>query len=42
MSDEMRRALVVSPTQAAKAAEERLRATYDFVPVEEADRKSVV
>lgn len=37
MSDEMRRALVVSPTQAAKAAEERLRATYDFVPVEEAE-----
>jgi NAD+ kinase len=28
---------VASPTQAARAAEERLRAAYDFVPPEEAD-----
>ena len=37
MSVEPRRALVASPTQAAKAAEERLRAAYDFVPVSEAN-----
>ena len=37
MSSEVRRALVASPTQAARAAEERLRAAYDFVSVEEAD-----
>jgi NAD+ kinase len=37
MSGETRRALVASPTPAARAAEERLRAAYDFVPVEEAD-----
>ncbi|AMK17733.1 MULTISPECIES: NAD kinase [Sphingobium] len=37
MSQEPRRALLASPTQAAKAAEERLRAAYDFVPVEQAD-----
>jgi NAD+ kinase len=37
MSTETRRALVASPTQAARAAEDRLRAAYDFVPVEEAD-----
>ncbi|WP_298399111.1 NAD kinase [Sphingobium sp.] len=37
MSGEQRRALVASPTQAARAAEERLRAAYDFVPVEQAD-----
>ncbi|MFC3441371.1 NAD kinase [Sphingobium rhizovicinum] len=37
MSSEPRRALVASPTQAARAAEERLRAAYDFVPVEQAD-----
>jgi NAD+ kinase len=32
-----KRALVASPTQAARAAEERLRAAYDFVPIAEAD-----
>ncbi len=37
MSIEPRRALVASPTQAAKAAEERLRAAYDFVPISEAN-----
>jgi NAD+ kinase len=37
MSTEPRRGLVASPTQAARAAEERLRAAYDFVPPEEAD-----
>ncbi|KKW90045.1 NAD kinase [Sphingobium chungbukense] len=37
MTHEVRRALVASPTPAAKAAEERLRAAYDFVPVEQAD-----
>ncbi|WP_336961091.1 NAD kinase [Sphingobium aquiterrae] len=37
MSAEPRRGLVVSPTQAARAAEERLRAAYDFVPPGEAD-----
>lgn len=37
MSEEPRRALLASPTQAAKAAEERLRAAYDFVPAEQAD-----
>lgn len=36
-SSEPRRALVASPTQASRAAEERLRASYDFVPVEQAD-----
>lgn len=34
---EQRRALLVSPTPAARAAEERLRAMYDFVPPSEAD-----
>ncbi|MEO7467237.1 MAG: NAD kinase, partial [Sphingobium limneticum] len=37
MNSEPRRALVASPTQAARAAEERLRAAYDFVPFEQAD-----
>lgn len=37
MSAEPRRALVASPAPAAKAAEERLRAAYDFVPAEQAD-----
>lgn len=37
MSEEVRRALVASPTPAARAAEERLRAAYDFVPLAEAD-----
>ncbi len=37
MSSEIRRALLASPTQAAKAAEERLRAAYDFVPLEDAN-----
>ena len=37
MSGAPRRALVASPTPAARAAEERLRAVYDFAPVEEAD-----
>ncbi len=37
MSAEQRRALVASPTPAARAAEERLRATYDFVEPSEAD-----
>ncbi|BAV64226.1 NAD kinase [Sphingobium cloacae] len=37
MNGEARRALVASPTPAAKAAEERLRAAYDFVPLEEAN-----
>ncbi|APL94368.1 NAD kinase [Sphingobium sp. TA15] len=37
MTDDVRRALVASPSPAAKAAEERLRASYDFVPVEQAD-----
>jgi NAD+ kinase len=37
MSDDQRRALLVSPTPAARAAEERLRASYEFVPIEEAD-----
>lgn len=37
MRDETRRALVASPTQAARAAEERLRAAYDFVSIDEAD-----
>ena len=37
MSGDPRRALVASPTPAARAAEERLRAVYDFAPVEEAD-----
>lgn len=36
-SSEPKRALVASPTQAARAAEERLRASYDFVPVEQAE-----
>ena len=34
---EPKRALVASPTQAARAAEERLRASYEFVPIEKAD-----
>ncbi|OYW85388.1 MAG: NAD kinase [Sphingobium sp. 32-64-5] len=34
---ETRRALVVSPTPAARAAEERLRANYDFVDPAQAD-----
>lgn len=34
---EPKRALLASPTQAARAAEERLRASYDFVPLEQAD-----
>ena len=33
MSGDPRRALVASPTPAARAAEERLRAVYDFAPV---------
>lgn len=37
MNMDVRRALVASPTQASKAAEERLRAAYDFVPVEQAE-----
>lgn len=37
MNAEQRRALVVSPTPAARAAEERLRATYEFVDPSEAD-----
>lgn len=37
MTSEVRRALVASPTQAARAAEERLRAAYDFVSVDEAE-----
>ncbi|MEA3541705.1 MAG: NAD kinase [Pseudomonadota bacterium] len=37
MSGDPRRALVASPTPAARAAEERLRAVYDFAPVEEAE-----
>ncbi len=37
MNGDVRRALVASPTQPARAAEERLRAAYDFVPPEEAD-----
>ena len=37
MSGDPRRALVAAPTPAARAAEERLRAVYDFAPVEEAD-----
>lgn len=37
MSLDERRALVASPTAAAKAAEERLRAAYDFVPLDQAD-----
>ena len=37
MSTDVRRALLASPTQAARAAEERLRAAYDFVPLEQAD-----
>jgi len=37
MSSEPRRALIASPTSAARAAEERLRATYDFVEPNEAD-----
>ncbi|PZU11361.1 MAG: NAD kinase [Sphingobium sp.] len=34
---EVRRALLASPTPAARAAEDRLRSTYDFVPLDEAD-----
>ncbi len=37
MSLDPRRALLASPTSAAKAAEERLRAAYDFVPLDQAD-----
>ena len=37
MNSEPRRALLASPTQAARAAEERLRATYDFVPLDQAE-----
>ncbi|EQA96814.1 NAD+ kinase [Sphingobium wenxiniae] len=37
MNGEARRALVASPTPAARAAEERLRAAYDFVPLEQAN-----
>lgn len=37
MSAEPRRALVASPTPAARAAEERLRATYEFVDPANAD-----
>jgi NAD+ kinase len=37
MNQEPRRALVASPTQAARAAEERLRATYDFVDIAQAE-----
>jgi NAD+ kinase len=37
MSQEPRKALVVSPTSAARAAEERLRASYDFVEPAQAD-----
>jgi len=37
MSAEPRRALLASSAPAARAAEERLRATYDFVDVAEAD-----
>lgn len=37
MNRELRRALVASPTQAARAAEERLRAAYEFVPLDQAD-----
>jgi NAD+ kinase len=37
MNTDVRRALVASPTQAARAAEDRLRAAYDFVPFEQAE-----
>jgi len=37
MSIEARRALVASPTPAARAAEERLRANYEFVDMADAD-----
>lgn len=37
MSAETRRALVASNTPAARAAEERLRGAYDFVPLGQAD-----
>ncbi|MCC4231245.1 NAD kinase [Sphingobium soli] len=37
MSVDGRRALVASPTPAARAAEERLRTVYDFAPIEQAD-----
>lgn len=37
MSLDERRAQVASPTAAAKAAEERLRAAYDFVPLDQAE-----
>jgi len=37
MNPEPRRALLTSPTPAARAAEERLRATYDFVDPSEAE-----
>lgn len=37
MSHDIKRALVASPTVSARTAEERLRASYDFVAVEKAD-----
>lgn len=37
MSGYTRRALIASPTQGARAAEDRLRAAYDFVEPEDAD-----
>ena len=37
MTDEVRKALVASPTPSARAAEERLRATYDFADPADAD-----
>ncbi len=37
MTDEVRKALVASSTPAARAAEERMRAAYDFVDVADAD-----
>lgn len=37
MTDEVRKALVASSTPAARAAEERLRATYDFTDLARAD-----
>lgn len=37
MSQDQRRALVASPTSAARAAEERLRSVYDFVEPQDAD-----
>lgn len=37
MNPEPRRALITSPTPQARAAEAELRATYPFVPIEQAD-----